>query len=133
MESSVQEHVTLAEVLERLVSPDAFASAVRALSRRLEQEGVRDLLTLQFYGDPNSARIGAVLTFAHAEAFRYHVALVSDWEEFRAFAATVRLVDMRVYGALPAGAAAWVGQFGEIGHSFPLHIAGFVRAAGDAG
>jgi hypothetical protein len=89
---------------------------------------VRELLTLQFYAESDSARIGAALTFANSEAFRQHVALVSGWEEFHAFAATVRLVDIRVYGELPSEAATWIRQFGEIGQSFRQHVVGFVRS-----
>jgi hypothetical protein len=127
--SRSREHVTLAEVLELTVSLEAFTTAVEALSRRLEVEGVRELLTLQFYAQPDSARIGAVLTFASPGALMRHVRVVGAWEEFRAFAATVRLVDIRVYGELPSGAAAWIGQFGELGQTFPQHLTGFVRSA----
>jgi hypothetical protein len=130
VESGSREHVTLAEVLERTVSPEAFNVAVEALSRRLESEGVRDLLILQFYAQPDSRRIGAVLTFANPEAFMRHVGVVSTWEEFSAFTATVRLVDIRVYGELPSAAATWVSQFGEIGQIFPRHVAGFARSPG---
>jgi hypothetical protein len=127
------EHLTLAEVLERKVGPEAFAAAVEALRRRVEAEGERELLTLQFYADPHSTRIGAVLTFASSAAFLRHVALVGGWDEFRTFAACARLLDIRVYGELPAEAAAWVGQFGAIGQTFPQHITGFVRPQTERG
>jgi len=100
---------------------------VDALRRRVEAEGERELLNFQFYADPHSTRIGAVLTFASSAAFLRHVALVGGWDEFRAFAGSARLLDIRVYGELPAEAAAWVSQFGGIGQTFPQHITGFVR------
>jgi tRNA-Thr(GGU) m(6)t(6)A37 methyltransferase TsaA len=127
MLTAASQHVTLAEILERTVSEEAFTVAVDGLRRRVEAEGVRELLTLQFYADPHSARVGAVLTFAEPGAFLRHVALVGGWEEFRAFAACARLLDIRVYGELPAEAAGWIGQFGAIGHTFRQHITGFVR------
>ena len=67
------------------------------------------------------------MTFANSEAFRHHIRLVGAWEEFHAFAAAVRLVDIRVYGELPLEAEAWVRQFGEVGQTFRHHVAGFVR------
>lgn len=77
--------------------------------------------------DPESTQVGAILTFTDGEAFRRHVAMVDTWEEFRAFAATVRLVDVRVCGDLSAESKAWITQFGVINRAFPQHVAGFVR------
>lgn len=127
MESGSHKHITLVEVLERTVPEDAFNTVVGALSRRLEREGVRDLLAVQFYDQPDSTRIGAVIIFANRAAFMRHVEMVSAWDEFRAFAASIRLVDIRVHGDLPPEAAIWVSQFGDIGLVFPRHVAGFAR------
>lgn len=71
-----------------------------------------------------------MLIFANPGAFMRHVSLVSTGEEFRAFTATVQLVDVRLYGELPADAAKWVSQFGEISQVFPQYVAGFVRSVG---
>jgi hypothetical protein len=56
-----------------------------------------------------------------------HIAMISGWEEFERFLATVRPVDVRVYGKLSAEAEAWVRQFGVVSRTCEDHVAGFVR------
>jgi len=54
--------------------------------------------------------------------------MVSEWEEFKRFFATVRPLDVRVYGRLSEEAEEWIGQFGDImSRKFEDHVAGFVR------
>jgi hypothetical protein len=83
------------------------------------------LVTLQFYADPGSTEAGAILTFS--DRVMEHIAMISGWEEFERFFATVRPVDVRVYGKLSAEAEAWVRQFGVVSRTFEDHVAGFVR------
>ena len=120
-------HVTLVEVLELTRPYEEFASAVRAAARRLEAEGIKELVTLQFYADSGSTEAGAILTFADRSQLMRHVEMISGWEEFERFFATVRPLDVRVYGKLSAEAEAWVGQFGVVTKTFEAHVAGFVR------
>jgi hypothetical protein len=47
VKSSASEHVILVEVLELTRPLEEFAAAVRAAARRLEAEGVEELVTLQ--------------------------------------------------------------------------------------
>ena len=49
MRTPASEHVTLVEVLELTQPFEEFAAAVRAAARRLELEGIKELVTLQFY------------------------------------------------------------------------------------
>jgi hypothetical protein len=122
-----EEHVTLVEVLEVTSSFEEFKAAIKAAARRLEAEGVEALVTLQFYADPGSTEAGAILTFSDRERVMEHIAMISGWEEFERFFATVRPVDVRVYGKLSAEAEAWVRQFGVVSRTFEDHVAGFVR------
>jgi hypothetical protein len=121
------EHVTLVEVLELTRPFEEFASAVRAAARRLEAEGIKELVTLQFYTDPGSTEVGAILTFADRSQLMRHIEMISGWEEFERFFATVKPLDVRVYGKLSAEAEEWVGQFGVMSKTFEEHVAGFVR------
>jgi hypothetical protein len=64
MRTPASEHVTLVEVLELTRPFEEFAAAIRAAARRLEAEGIKELVTLQFYADPGSTEVGAILTVA---------------------------------------------------------------------
>jgi hypothetical protein len=125
--ASAEEHVTLVEVLELTSSFEEFAAAVRAATRRLESEGVKALVTLQFYANPGSTEAGAILTFSDRDRVMEHIGMISGWEEFERFFGTVRPVDVRVYGKLSAEAEGWVRQFGVVSRTFEDHVAGFVR------
>jgi hypothetical protein len=125
--ASAEEHVTLVEVLELTSSFEEFAAAVRAATRRLESEGVKALVTLQFYANPGSNEAGAILTFSDRDRVMEHIGMISGWEEFERFFGTVRPVDVRVYGKLSAEAEGWVRQFGVVSRTFEDHVAGFVR------
>jgi hypothetical protein len=116
------DYVTLVEVLELTRPFEEF------VTRRLEAEGVGELVSVQFYTDPGTAQAGAILTFSDRERILEHIRLITGWEEFGRFVATVKPVDVRVYGTLSSGAEAWVRQFGDVlGRKFGEHVAGFVR------
>ena len=128
MESSpASEHVTLVEILELTRPFEEFAHAVRAAARRLETEGVEALVTLQFYATPASTEVGAILTFADRDQIMEHIEMITGWEEFERFFATVKPLDVRVYGKLSVEAEVWVRQFGVVSKTFQEHVAGFVR------
>jgi hypothetical protein len=80
--NQASEHVTLVEVLELRRPVEEFAAAARALVRRLEAEGITALVTMQFYADPGSSEVGALLTFADRSRFMDHVEMIASWEEF---------------------------------------------------
>jgi hypothetical protein len=127
MKRPASEHVTLVEVLELSRPFEEFAAAVRAAARRLEAEGIKELVSLHFYADPGSIEVGALLTFADRERIMEHINMITAWEEFERFFATVKPIDVRVYGKLSAEAQEWVGQFGVVSKTFEEHVAGFVR------
>ena len=120
--------MTLVEVLERTVAYVEFEEAARAATERLEAEGVRELVSVNFYAEPGSAEAGAILTFSDRERMLEHMDMVSSWDEFRRFFASVKPLDVRVYGRLEAEAETWISQFGNIvSRKFEHHTAGFVR------
>lgn len=127
MEPPADEYVTLVEVLELTRPFEEFAAAIKAAARRLETEGIRELVTLQFYADPASGEAGALLTFADRERMIEHIEMITGWEEFEQFFATVKPLDVRVYGKLSPEAEAWVRQFDVVSRTFEDHVAGFVR------
>ena len=121
------EYVTLVEVLEVTVPFEEFAQAVGAAARRLEAEGVRELVAVHFYGNSASTEVGAILTFSDRERMIEHIEMISKWEEFERFFACVRPLDVRVYGRLSEEAEAWIGRFAVLSRRFEEHVAGFVR------
>jgi D-mannonate dehydratase len=127
MKSPASEHVTLVEVLELTRTFEEFAVAVRAAARRLEAEGIEELVTLQFYADPGSTEVGAILTFADRSRLMEHIDMITGWEEFERFFSTVKPIDVRVYGKLSVEAEGWVRQFDVVSKTFEDHVAGFVR------
>jgi D-mannonate dehydratase len=127
MKSPASEHVTLVEILELTRPFEEFAAAVRAAARRLEAEGIKELVTMQFYAGPGSTEVGAILTFADRSRIMEHIDMITAWEEFEWFFGTVKPVDVRVYGKLNVEAEEWVRKFDVVSKTFEEHVAGFAR------
>jgi hypothetical protein len=128
MKAPAAQYVTLVEVMELTRPFEEFSDAIEAAGRRLETEGVQELVALHFYGSPESTEVGAILTFSNRERMTDHIEVISAWEEFERFFATVKPLDVRVYGKLSEEAEEWIGQFGDIvSRRFEDHVAGFVR------
>ncbi len=128
MKPSAKDYVTLVEVLELIRPFEEFADAIAAALRRLEAEGIQELVTVQFYADPGSTQAGAILTFSDRDRMIEHMDMISQWEEFELFFATVKPIDVRVYGRPSKEAEMWIRQFGDVlGRIFEDHVAGFVR------
>ena len=128
VKSPASEYVTLVEVLELTRPFKEFADAIGAAARRLETEGVEELVAVHFYGSPESTDAGAILTFSDRERMIDHIEMISGWVEFERFFATVKPLDVRVYGKLSEEAEEWIGQFRDItSRKFEDHVAGFVR------
>jgi hypothetical protein len=72
MKTLASEHVTLVEALQLTRPFEEFTAAIQAAARRLEAEGIEALATLQFYADPESDEIGAILTFADRSRIMEH-------------------------------------------------------------
>src|SRR5215207_5386410 len=128
MRTPASEHVTLVEVLELTRPFEEFAAAVQAAAHRLEAEGIKELVTLQFYADPASTEVGSILTFTDRNRMMERIAMITGWEEFERFFSTVKPIEVRVYGKLSAEAQEGVGQFGVVSKTFEDHVAGFVRS-----
>lgn len=129
--SPASRYVTLVEVVERTAPFEEFSAAARAVAQRVEAEGVKALVTLQFYADPGSTEAGAVISFTDPDQVMEHIHRITKWEEFTRFAAMVRPVDMRVYGTLGAEAEAWLRSVMIVDRILPDHVAGFVRGDGE--
>jgi hypothetical protein len=127
MKSPAREYVTLVEVLELTRPFEEFADAIEAASRRLEAEGIQELIAVHFYGSPESTEAGAILTFSDRDRMIDHIEMISGWEEFERFFATVKPLDVRVYGRLSEEAEEWIGRFDVLSKKFEDHVAGFVR------
>ncbi|BAY10275.1 hypothetical protein [Calothrix sp. NIES-2098] len=127
MNSSASERVTIVEVLELTKSFTEFTAASQALARRLETEGIKALVTLQFYANLESSELGAILTFADRSQIIQHINMMTAWPEFQEFVATVKPIDMKIFGKLSAEAEEWVRQFNVLSKTFENHVAGFVR------
>ena len=128
MKKAATEYVSLVEVLELTVPYEEFEGAILAATERLEAEGVRELVSVNFYGEQGSTEVGAILTFSDRERITEHMRMISSWEEFKRFFATVKPLDVRIYGRLNEEAEAWIGQFGDIvSRKFEHHVGGFVR------
>ncbi len=121
------EYVTLVEVMELTQPFEEFEAAIQAAARRLEAEGISELVTLQFSIDPGSTEVGAILTFADRNRVTDHIRMISKWEEFERFFATAKPLDVRVYGKLSTEAEEWIRQFDVMSKTFEEHVAGFVR------
>lgn len=120
-------HVTLVEAIERTVSFEEFSAAAQTMAGRLEAEGVRALVRLQLYADPESTEAGIVITFSDPDQMIEHINMITTWEEFARFAATIHPIDMRVYGTLNPEAEAWLSTMIVVSKRFPDYVSGFVR------
>ena len=128
MKKQATEYVTLVELLEVTAPFEEFQSAIDAVAARLEAEGVKELVSINFYGESGSKEVGAILTFSDSKSMLKHMDMVSSWKEYEMFFGAVKPLDVRVYGTLDAEAEAWIGQFGDIvSRKFEHHTAGFVR------
>lgn len=105
----------------------AHDAGVQAAARQLQAEGVQALVSVQFYAASGTTEVGAILTFADRSRFMEHIEMITQWEEFERFFATVKRVDVRVYGKLSPDAEAWARQFDVVSRTFEDHVAGFVR------
>lgn len=127
MKAPAQNYITLVEVLEMLCPYEEFVSVVDAAVRRLEREGVRELVRIQFYAHPESTEVGALLTFSDPARIIDHINLIGQWDEFKRFIGAAKPLDVRIYGRMSPEAEAWVRQFGVVSKTFEHHVAGFVR------
>ena len=127
MSLPIDERVTLVEILELTGTLEEFTEAARAAVRRLEAEGIRSLLSVQFYSQPESTEVGAVLIFADPGEMIRHIRMITGWEEFHRLITTVKPIDVRVHGKLDPEVEKWLGQMKIVPKTFAHHVAGFAR------
>lgn len=127
MNSSADNRITLVEVFELLRPFEEFQQVIQAAARRLEAEGVKTLLGVQFYGEPDSKQAGALIMFADASELMQHLEMITHWEEFHQLLRVVKPIDVRVYGKLSPEAEAWIRQFNALSRIWEHQVAGFLR------
>ena len=127
MRSPASECVTLVEILELTRPFEEFAMACQAATRRLEAEGIQSLVSVQFYSNPGSAEVGAVLIFADPAEMMRHIEMIMGWDEFHRLMGTVKPIEVRVHGKLSAEVEEWIRKLNVVERVFTHHIAGFVR------
>lgn len=133
MRPQASERITLVEVFELTGSFDAFSAIVQAAARRLESEGVRGLVGVQFYGTPGALELGALVTFADSSQLMEHIRMITGWPEFAALLGVIKPLDIRVYGRLTDEALAWLRTMSGVSKIFDNPVAGFVREAAAPG
>ncbi len=126
-DNTISDHVTLVEILELTRPYDEVVPFLSAAIRRLETEGVKALLSSQFYRNEAGTELGAVIRFANSSQMMEHVNMVSGWEEFHRFSSMIKLIDMRVHGKLDPEAEAWIRKFNGPIKKLEHLVVGFVR------
>lgn len=122
-----RDHVTIVEVLERTAAFAAFQAVTEAALHRLEREGIAALLSVQFYADPHTPDVGALITFNDYRRVMEHVAMITAWDEFQHLLDVVKLRDVRVYGPMGEDGIAWLNQTHALRNLFTTPLVGFVR------
>ncbi|MHA7631098.1 hypothetical protein [Corallococcus sp. M7] len=127
MDLAARERITLVEVLERTAPFPVFTATIQAAVQRLESEGVRSLLSIQFHARPDDTEVGVIITFADSLQVMEHIRRISGWPEFKALLGVAKPVDVRVYGRLGEEAHAWLRTMNVVSKVFESPVAGFVR------
>ena len=82
MKKQATEYVTLVELLEVTAPLEQFQGAIDAVVDRLEAEGVKELVSINFYGESGSNEVGAILTFSRSEERRVGKECRSRWSPY---------------------------------------------------
>jgi hypothetical protein len=123
--------LTLVETFE-ITGPFAdYKETVTAFCRKIEQDGIADVLAMQFYASQDAGEAYLILTLKSADAFDNHSAFVRSIDEVRPYMKTARLKQMRAFGAMNAERAKQLQEVGaQRGVDFewvPEHVTGFIR------
>jgi hypothetical protein len=124
--------LTLVETFEITGSFSDYKEKVTAFCRKVEQDGLTDVLTMQFYASPQAGEAYLILTLTDGDAFDHHAAFVRSIDEVRPYMMTARLKQIRVFGTLNADRAKELQEFGaQHGVDFEWvseHVIGFIRS-----
>ena len=104
--------LTLVETFEITGSFADYREKVTAFCRKVEQDGLADVLTMQFYASPRAGEAYLILTVTDGDAFDQHATFVRSIDEVRPYMKTARLKQVRVFGTLNAGRAKELQEFG---------------------
>lgn len=127
LNSTSSKHVTLVEELELIGSFAEYKTVIESAVERLATEGIKELITLQFYTNPRHTKVGVIITFSDRDKVMEHIHMISGWADFKQMSALVKPIDIKVYGSLSVGVEAWLQQFNIVSQTFDERIAGFVR------
>ncbi|WP_310488671.1 hypothetical protein [Chamaesiphon sp. VAR_69_metabat_338] len=127
LNSTSSEHVTLVEELELIGSFAEYKTVIESAVQRLATEGIKELITLQFYTNPRHTKVSVIITFSDRDKVMEHIKMISGWADFKQMFALVKPIDIKVYGKLSVGVEAWLQQFNVVSQTFDERIAGFVR------
>ena len=119
--------VTLVEEFEVVGPESELFEIMRKLVGRIEREGVRGMSSMHFWKDPETGRLGAVISFTDPNDFVPHIEMLGRWTEFQRFSELVKLVRIRVHGHVPDSIKAFIAKFGGDAGSFEDLVAGFHR------
>ena len=127
--ATARNHVTLVEVLDLTGTFAEFAAVGQSLARRLEAEGIAELVAAQFYAGSHATEVGALITFADYRQVPRHIAMIKGWDEFTQLLGLTKLIDMRIYGPLGEEGLAFLQTMKGVSKLFATPVAGFVRWA----
>ena len=118
---------TTAAEYERIKPFAEYQKAVNTLVKRIEKDGLKKVLDYQIYADPESTKVGAVITYADADAFVEHHEMGPKWEEYLHYRTVVNLVDVRIYGPLTERAKIWLENADLLEKHLGEPVGGFFR------
>jgi len=124
--------LTLVETFEITGSFADYTEKVTAFCRKVEQDGLADVLTMQFYASEHAGEAYLILTVTDGDAFDQHGAFIRSIDEVRPYMKTARLKQMRVFGTLNADRAKELQELGAK-HDVDFewvseHVSGFIRS-----
>jgi len=121
--------LTLVETFE-ITGPLAdYKQTVTAFCHKIEQDGLADVLVMQFYVSQDVREAYLILTLKDGDAFDKHAAFIMSTDEVRPYVKTVRLKQMRAFGAMNADTVKRLGS--QHGFDFEWvseHVTGFIRS-----
>jgi hypothetical protein len=124
--------LTLVETFEITGSFADYSEKVTAFCRKVEQDGLADVLAMQFYASQQAGEAYLILAVADGDAFDRHGAFIRSVDEIRPYMKTARLKQMRVFGTLNANRAKELQELGaQHGVDFEWiseHVIGFIRS-----
>lgn len=122
---------TLVESFTLNVPLGELTPVVTGMMKRLEEEGVAGLVSMQFHASSSSgdvgSELGAIIRFSDRSRLHEHIAMVSSWPELARFSKMITLTELRVFGELDPAIESWMRQFNGPIRKHERFVAGFMR------